>query len=317
MIGVSTKLKRAIARGLLLGLCLLAGLVCVFGVYRLVRDPDVIRIEFDPAVWSHAGRIAWPGSDRRVMVAFDYRPDGLLCGKQLKEFVRKDLSRRRFVPGIGCGHLWVVLPHYPHLDGLTRRERGHLAAHEAFHLAVQLSGTRKVPFDVAITESSDWKGAEFEKVNRFFAEVTAATRGDGAPGSTSCHKLFEAYGVLDERELAYVKFKAHMEWPAEFFMRNNRPELISDQAYEAYRRDKLGYDEKDAVSRNNVLYLAGGFAMQFVDRRLGRQAWQKRYMEGEMPLHMLFEALGCEKPKLGRYDFPATVTTKPAQLTVN
>ncbi|GAB3367053.1 hypothetical protein GCM10027431_10010 [Lysobacter rhizosphaerae] len=184
-----------------------------------------------------------------------------------------------------------------------------VAAHEAFHSAVQLSGTKKMPFSIATAADADWAGVDIKQANRFFWEVVAATRLPQDHAET-CTRLSEAYGVLGERELRYVRTKAYFEWPAEFFMRNYDAGLVNDQAYESYRRQKLAFVEGD------VLYLAGGFSMQFVDRKLGRQAWQKRYIEGETPLNLLFEALGCEKPDPGKDAFPATVTTTQPPLTV-
>ncbi|GAB3367049.1 hypothetical protein GCM10027431_10000 [Lysobacter rhizosphaerae] len=297
------------ARGAFLGLCLILGLGCV---PRAEHDQDAIPIEFDPAVWSQAERIVWPGTDRHVMVAYNHKPDDELCQKPLKDSFRDSLNKRRFVSGTACGQFWVVMPPYPELAKLTRMGWRGLAAHEAFHSAVQLSGTRKVPFAIATAADADWADADLKQANRFFWEVVAATRPPQTldPAET-CSRLSEAYGALGERELRYVRYKAHAEWPAEFFMRNYDAGLVNDQAYESYRRQKLAFVEDD------VLYLAGGFSMQLVDRKLGRQAWQKRYIEGETPLNLLFEALGCEKPDPGQDAFPATVTITQSPLTVN
>ncbi len=250
--------------------------------------PTPLVHAIDSSVWLAKGAIDWPGPDHRVYAYFDADGSFAICGKELTAAAREAFATSSdFLWGEACGHFIVLFRPAPIALDATAREM--LAAHEAFHLAAQMHGL--LPrIDAAEFPGHPDAGA-WSNINTFFREVfrLSALRGKHKP----CDGLEDAYRALPPFERDYVVYKTYWEWPAEFYMRETaRGETMSAAEYRALRTSLIvnGLDE--------IVYLAGERAMNLVELAIGREAWQRRYLDGEHMLNFFAESLGCP-PLLG------------------
>lgn len=258
-----------------------------------------IDISMSPVVWLGVEQAHWPSDSRSVAVQFNSQQDDLICGRPLIHSVQLAVARREIVFGVSCGQLWVLMP--PLNDQLKEASAQRIAAHEAFH-AMMLATARRVRLDVGVSDIEPDALIGARDSSTFFITVIRALDQAAAEpklGSTQCINIASKYSGLDQRSRALVNHLMQTEWPAEFYMRQTDPN-DSPHHYAAFRN-----------KATDLPYRAGGAAMNYIDRVVGRTGWQERFSAGDSILDLLLDSLGCPSLHPGG----AVMVTVEGQLT--
>lgn len=247
------------------------------------RPPPPLKHVLDETAWVVDHPVDWPGPDHSVLVYFDVVESTSICGRTLNRTAREALRRdSSALFGRACGHLVVLIEPLPESAGSGTRRL--LAAHEAFHVAVH-SNSLLPRLDTAFFPGTP-DAAEIRKINRLARDLVALFRREPASDEDVCRRLTAGYRGLSPAGRAYFSYQSYWEWPAEFYMRET---ALGGRRFDEY-----------VIERNALLpgapaplYVAGPLVMRSIERRMGRAAWQRRYVEGESILNLLAESVGC------------------------
>lgn len=188
-----------------------------------------IHHSHDDAVWPLPGDLRRPASGLdEVTVVFDARAATALCPGLASRFDSffSDPAQGLAL-GEACGR-WLVLFNRPRqVDALGERGRAFLAAHEAFHLAVQIHGGLQRPDRILPRRESSVRERALLRIVR--ADLRRA-RPD------FCSRFTRAYSRLGSTERDNLRATTHWEWPAEYYARRQTFGADAADAYPAARR---------------------------------------------------------------------------------
>lgn len=175
---------------------------------------SAIHHSHDDAVWPLPGDLRRPASGLdEVAVVFDGREASAICPKLASRFDSffSDPAQGLAL-GEACGR-WLVLFNRPgQAEALGERGRAFLAAHEAFHLAVQIHGGLQRPDRILSRRESSVRE---RAVHRLIRADLRRARPD------FCARFTRAYGRLDSTERDNLRATTHWEWPAEYYARRH------------------------------------------------------------------------------------------------
>lgn len=255
------------------------------------------KISIDPKVWTNTASLSWPNKARYVNVVMGATSSTKICGKALTENAKKGLALNTegagLTFGLACNELWVLFPlHDQRLLKLSDYQKKAVAAHEAFHLAVQLYSQRKVRIEDALDFEYIIRNLPTTKIRQtdiFFKKIITSSQTTPDDANAVCKDLLSSYKSYDNLQINYMRSRISSEWPAEFYMR--------ESFYQ--KQDNLYYSFRNGLYRqsaDNLLYVAGTDAIKRIEHAMTRKDWQHRYLAGETLLNIYFESLGCTKP---------------------
>jgi hypothetical protein len=263
------------------------------------------KMEINSNAWTPAGGLTWPSNALYVNVIMGATEKEQLCNKPLTERAAKTMAapivmneNNGIANGKSCNQLWVLFSKN-RLNFMRLKPNAYqmeaIAAHEAFHLIVQRYGKRRYRFDNALDVKylTDKPADENEKMSAFLKKLIAVSIESEAKNLNTCTSLTDSYNAMQWLSHDRLQVKTQTEWPAEFYthevyFKNN------DNAYQEFR--KALHDNTDDGRMGYLLYTSAPIAVSLIERKISRSDWQKRYVEGETMLNLLFESLGCDKP---------------------
>ena len=235
------------------------------------------KVELNTLVWT-------PGPQGSfTQVFFGRLPRNSSCEDVAKSQKGPDGSEIQFFDS--CGVASIFVPSKALLvDG--KEQRALVASHEAFHLMVQIgkATSLKVRMDAVTYLSAAEQTRHTRSVDKMNAFYRAAL--DRATGrTTQCQQLRETYAALNDLEKGRAAWESSIEWPAEFYMA--KVNHLDEARYVRFRKNELQYVEED------IKYLAGYYALGFVDAHQSRANWQAEYVAGVNPVDLFSKAIGC------------------------
>jgi hypothetical protein len=286
---------------------LCAGLICVFSsnVFSVSKsdEPAVHKVQINPLIWVEASKLQWPGKNQYVNVVMGATSATTICGKSISKEVMeklnsKNVSHAGLTFGVACRELWVL---FPANDLKKMKVNAHqekaVAAHEAFHMAVQYFSSRKIRIERAMDYNYAMRLAMPKKreTNNFFKKISDISKGKLGDSKLHCSSLLASYREYDSWQIDYIRNRIDMEWPAEFYMREAYF-LDESEEYEVFRNDLFKSSSEAMLYNGNIIYSAGTEAIKAIEQTISRKDWQNRYLQGETLLNIYFESIGCEKP---------------------
>lgn len=236
---------------------------------------DHIDHHIDKSVWT---QVADPNG---ALIIFGYRRGMDVCGKNLSaQAVLALESNEDAVFGTACDRRIVIVRDISTPDG--RLDRSAVAAHEAFHSAVQYALLR--PRLDLVGFPGYPEGRYLDLIEARSRVLMHAIRSGNQ--SAVCSAL-QQIRSLPEMVRDYFLYRSYWEWPAEHYMRHS---VLAGLSWEEYLARRKAWSE----GRGNPLYEVGVAALDQVEATRGRESWQKDYMGGEAPINMIAVVNGCE-----------------------
>ena len=230
-----------------------------------------------------------------TLVVMNYEVGTRVCGRTLTAAAAAALSANEdAVFGDACGGRVVLVR-----SSSTPRHQSDwaaIAAHEAFHSAVQYTVLRP-RFD-SVSFPGYPSLADLPLISSLSVDLATAIQAGNSEGvCTTIDNLMKSSDSVRD----YFLYRSYWEWPAEHYMRHS---AMKRSSYEEY----LGRRASWGGGRGNPLYEVGVLALDQVEARLGRTEWQREYLSGEAPINMLAKANACAPPLPRSFQVDALAT---------
>lgn len=271
---------------------LLGGAFCFFSacsVIPAVNMPARLLHQMDDNAWTQE---ADPDD---TLVIMGYEVGTRVCGRTLTTAAAAALSANEdAVFGEACGDRVVLVR-----SSSTPRKQSDwaaIAAHEAFHSAVQYTVLRP-RFD-SVSFPGYPSLADLPLIRSLSVDLATAIQTGNSEGvCTTIDNLMKS----PDRVRDYFLYRSYWEWPAEHYMRHS---VMKNASYDEY----LGRRAAWGGGRGNPLYEVGVLALDQVEAKQGRPEWQRQYLSGEAPINMLAKANACAPPLPRSFQVDALAT---------
>jgi hypothetical protein len=283
------------------------GFLCFFTLGMLLAKKTsverVYKVKIDDRIWVETSKLQWPNKHQYVNVVMGATSATKICGKSLSKSVIEKLNDKKnsqagLTFGVACHELWVLFPENDLKIWKTGSyQEKAIAAHEAFHLAVQMYSKRRARMENAMDYNyvMQLHAAKKYETNEFFQKISDISKEKSNNAKTHCDSLFGIREKYNELQIDYIRYQIGMEWPAEFYMREVYY-ADNKQEYAAFR-NHIGKNSPEFIPYNaNIIYSAGTEAIKKIEQTVPRKDWQNRYLQGETLLNIYFESIGCKKP---------------------
>jgi hypothetical protein len=156
------------------------------------------KVKIDERIWIETSKLEWPNKNQYVNVVMGAKSTTKICEKSLSKNVIEKLNDKKksqagLTFGVACHELWVLFPANDlELWKTSLHQEKAIAAHEAFHLSVQMYSKRKVRIENALDYNyvMQLPLAKKREVNDFFQKISGISKEKSSDLKTQCDSLW-------------------------------------------------------------------------------------------------------------------------------